>query len=163
MIGNPHPFGRRSFRPFRTISARVSSGLGSQITFGDSFGSLRVTTRNLTGRQSWAGQLRVSRTVGIGRGWVLALPSLMILLGLVSFKQTPVGSRVGNRRGCVNIGHLCVFPEPPSRLWQVLTSAFRFRRISKNHSRQMLFKGWIFTISCRDCGMGRICRTQRLN
>lgn len=131
-IADSESLGYRSYRPFRIISAKVSSGLDSRITFGDLFGLLRVTTRNLTDRRDWVGQLRVLRIVGIGHGWVLVLPSLTILLEFVNFRQTPVESRVGNRRGCVNIGHLCVSPHPLCRLWQVLTTAFRPKDFQKS-------------------------------
>ena len=112
------------------------------------------------GRRDWAGQLQVLRIVGIGRGWARVLPSLTILLEFVNFKLTPVGSRVGNKRGCVNIGNLYVPPRPPRRHSD---PSIPPQRISKDRSQQTLFKGWIFTISYRDCGMGRIYRTQRSN
>ena len=131
----PIPLGLRSYQPFRTISARASSGLDSRITFGDLCGWLHVTTRKSTGRQRWAGQLRVLQIVGICRDWARVSPSLTIMLEFVSFRLTPVGSRVGNRPRCVNIGNLYVLFLPPccQRVLILVCSALKgFPKIARD-------------------------------
>jgi len=84
------------------------------------------------GRQDWAGQLRVLRIVGIDRDWGRVLPSLMIPLGFVSFRLTPVGSRAGNRRGCVYTGNPCALLHPPCLRWKVLTPVSRPKDFQKS-------------------------------
>ena len=158
---NPKIVGFRSSPPSHITSVRPWLGPDSRTTFGDSCDSLHGTTKKLTDRQSRVGRPLVTPTTGIDHGWVQVSHFLMILPGFVSFRLTPVGSRVGNKRRCVDTGTLCV--THTLSLLQVSDPGRSSPRISKDRSRQMRSKGWMSTTSYRGYGTGGTYLTRRLN